>query len=140
MPHFLTPPNSPTPIGPYSHIATAGPFILISGTAGIDPATNQLAHSDATSGAAVAAQTRQIIENFRIMLESVGSSLADVLHVNVFLLDMAHFDAMNRAYAEALTPFRAHGMPARTAIGVAALPKPGALLTMNVTAFKQTTP
>ena len=41
-----TPPDTPQPIGPYSHIAKVGPFITIGGTAGIDPATGQLAGSD----------------------------------------------------------------------------------------------
>ena len=39
----LTPPNTPTPIGPYSHIAKVGEHIWIGGTAGVDPATGQLA-------------------------------------------------------------------------------------------------
>ena len=38
-----TPPNTPTPIGPYSHVARVGTFITIGGTAGVDPATNRLA-------------------------------------------------------------------------------------------------
>ena len=41
-----TPPNTPDPIGPYSHIAQVGPFITIGGTAGVDPATGQLAGPD----------------------------------------------------------------------------------------------
>jgi len=50
--------------------------------------------------------------------------------VNVFLIDMDDFDAMNEAYVEKM---RAH-RPARTVIGVRALPKPGLRLTMNLTA------
>ena len=119
-----TPPNTPTPIGPYSHIAKVGNFISISGTAGVDPATGQLAGPDAY------AQTRQIMQSFRTMLESVGSDLNHIIHINVFLKDIRDFDHMNRAYAEALGAHR----PARTAIAVADLPKPGALLTMNLTA------
>ena len=34
-----TPPNTPQPIGPYSHIAKVGQFITIGGTAGMNPAT-----------------------------------------------------------------------------------------------------
>lgn len=41
------------------------------------------------------------------------------------------FHEMNRAYAE---EFGSH-LPARTVIGVADLPKKGALMTMNLTAF-----
>jgi len=74
-----TPPGTPTPIGPYHHVAKVGPFIAIGGTAGVDPATGLLA------GADVAAQTRQILRSFGVMLESVGSDLGHVVHVNVFL-------------------------------------------------------
>jgi 2-iminobutanoate/2-iminopropanoate deaminase len=119
-----TPPGTPTPIGPYNHIAKVGPFISIGGTAGVDPATGQLAGPD------VAAQTRQILKSFRVMLQSVGSDLDHVLHINIFLLAMSDFEAMNRAYVEAMGSHR----PARTVIGVAELPKPGVQLTMNLTA------
>lgn len=119
-----TPPGTPTPIGPYSHISKVGSAITIGGTAGIDPATGELAGPD------VASQTCQILDSFQVMLESAGSDLAHVVHVNVFLRDMRDFDAMNDAYAERMGDHR----PARTAIGVADLPKPGLRLTMNLTA------
>src|SRR5215813_8455512 len=120
----FTPPNTPTPIGPYHHVAKAGPFISIGGTAGINPATGQLAGPD------VYAQTQQILDSFAVMLASVGSDLAHVLHITVFLKDMQDFAIMNQAYAEKMGEHR----PARTVIGVNDLPKPGVLLTMNLTA------
>jgi 2-iminobutanoate/2-iminopropanoate deaminase len=119
-----TPPGTPTPIGPYSHIAKVGSFITIGGTAAFHPVTGELVGSD------VATQTTRILETFRVMLEHVGSDLAHVVHVNVFLADMADFAAMNDAYAAAMGSHR----PARTAIGVRELPKPGVRLTMNLTA------
>jgi 2-iminobutanoate/2-iminopropanoate deaminase len=82
------------------------------------------------AGPDVAAQTRQILKSFRVMLRSAGSDLDHVLHVNIFLLEMRDFDAMNRAYVEGMGAHR----PARTVIGVAELPKPGVRLTMNLTA------
>jgi len=120
----FTPSNVMRPIGPYSHIAKAGPFISISGTAGIDPTTGEFAGPDVYS------QAKQILESFRTMLEGVGSSVSQVMHVQVFLLNMDDFEEMNRAYREV---FSVHE-PARTVIGVSALPKSGALLTMNLTA------
>ena len=120
----LTPPNTPNPIGPYSHIAKVGQHIWIGGTAGVDPATGQLA------GADVAAQTRQILKSFVVMLEAVESDLGHVTHVNIFLKHMSDFEAMNAAYVEIMGDLR----PARTVISVVDLPKPGALLTMNLTA------
>jgi 2-iminobutanoate/2-iminopropanoate deaminase len=121
----FTPDNVMTPIGPYSHIAKAGPFISISATAGVDPATGELAGPDTYS------QARQILESFRTMLEGVGSSLEQVMHVQVYLLRMEDFAELNRAYGEV---FSRH-QPARTVIGVSALPKQGALLTMSLNAI-----
>jgi 2-iminobutanoate/2-iminopropanoate deaminase len=118
------PPNTPTPIGPYSHVAKVGEFITIGGTAAFDPATGQLVGSDAYL------QAKQILDSFKVMLESAGSDLDHVVHVNVFLLRMADFEEMNRAYVEKMGAHR----PARTVIGVNELPKPGVLLTMNLTA------
>ena len=119
-----TPPGTPKPIGPYSHIAKVGALITIGGTAAFDPKTGELAGGD------VGAQTKRILETFKIMLASVNSDLAQIVHVNVFLLRMKDFDAMNAAYIEVMGAHR----PARTVIGVSELPKPGVLLTMNLTA------
>lgn len=118
------PPNTPTPIGPYSHISMVGEFITIGGTAAFDPATGELAGADAYL------QTKQILDSFKVMLESAGSDLDHVVHVNVFLLRMADFEDMNKAYVEKMGTHR----PARTVIGVNELPKPGVMLTMNLTA------
>ena len=119
-----TPPHTPHPIGPYNHIAQVGPWITIGGTAGVDPASDQLAGRDVRS------QTKQILESFRVMLESAGSDLSHIVHVNIFLKDMRDFEEMNGAYVEVMGGHR----PARTVIGVNELPKPGVLLTMNLTA------
>ena len=119
-----TPPNTPAPIGPYNHIAKVGPFITIGGTAGVNPATGQLAGPDVYS------QTKQILKSFEVMLHSVNSDLNHVVHINVFLKDMRDFEEMNRAYVDVMRDHR----PARTVIGVAELPKPGVLLTMNLAA------
>ncbi|HSX90314.1 MAG TPA: RidA family protein [Pseudomonas sp.] len=119
-----TPPELFEPIGPYSHIAKSGPFIYLSATPGVDGAGRM-------AGADAYAQSRQILENLRAMLASVGAAMTDVLHVQVFLKHVEDFEAMNRAYAEA---FAGH-LPARTVICVADLPKRGALLTMNLHAI-----
>ena len=120
----LTPDNTPTPIGPYSHIAKVGEFITIGGTAGVDPSTGNLAGPDIQS------QTKQILSSFKVMLESVNSDLNHIMHLNIFLKSMADFEPMNQAYIEIMGNHR----PARTVIGVNELPKPGVLLTMNLTA------
>jgi 2-iminobutanoate/2-iminopropanoate deaminase len=119
-----TPPNTPTPIGPYNHIAKVGDFITIGGTAGVNPATGQLAGED------VFTQAAQILDSFKVMLESANSDLSHIVHINIFLKNMSDFDEMNRAYIRKMGDH----CPARTVIGVNELPKPGVLLTMNLTA------
>ncbi len=121
----ITPKNTPKPIGPYNHICKTGNFISIGGVAGTDPDTGRLA------GDTVYLQTKQILNSFRVMLESVDSDLEHILHINVFLKNMDDFDELNRAYTEIMNT----NLPARTVIGVNALPKPGVLLTMNLTAI-----
>jgi len=119
----FTPVNTPHPIGPYNHIAKVGQFITISATAGIKPETGDLVEG-------VYSQTKQILETFGVMLKYVGSNLNHVLHVNVFLKDIEDFETMNRGYVEMM----GENLPARTVIAVKDLPKPGALVTMNLTA------
>ncbi|HJQ38094.1 MAG TPA: Rid family hydrolase [Thermoanaerobaculia bacterium] len=119
-----TPPNTPRPIGPYNHVARVGQFLTIGGMAGVNPATGQLAGNDAYS------QARQILESFRVCLEAAGSDLNHVIHIQVFLKSVSDFEEMNRAYVDAMGDH----LPARTVIGVGDLPKPGFLLTMNLTA------
>jgi 2-iminobutanoate/2-iminopropanoate deaminase len=118
-----------TPLGPYNHVAKAGAMIAIGAVAGVDPATGELVGPDAYS------QSRQIIEAFKVMLAAAGSDLGGVLHVQIHLINMANFEEMNRAYAETMGPHR----PARTTIGVASLPKPGAVVTMSLTAVVSNT-
>ena len=120
----ITPGNAPAPIGPYNHIAKVENLITIGGVAGIDPKTGEVAGED------VGAQTRQILKNMSGLLTSANSDLQHVIQMNVFLLHMSDFEEMNRAYAECMGAHR----PARTVIGVHELPKPGVLLTMNLTA------
>lgn len=124
----FTPAHTPTPIGPYQHVARAGAFITIGGTAGVDPAIGQLAGPDVYS------QVKQILASFEVMLRSADSDLGHVLHITVFLKDMADFDELNRAYVEQMGDHR----PARTVVGVNELPKPGVRVTMNLTAVTRT--
>ncbi|PWQ97149.1 RidA family protein [Leucothrix arctica] len=115
-------------MGPYSHLTKVGPFITISGTPGVDPETSEMAGVDVYS------QAKQIVRNFSSMLGGVGASLKDIIHVHIFLIRVEDFQEMNRAYAEEFGSY----LPARTVICVADLPKKGALMTMNLTAFSET--
>jgi 2-iminobutanoate/2-iminopropanoate deaminase len=98
-----------------------GGLLFLSGQVAQDPATGKLIEGDA------AAQAEQILRNIAVALEGAGKGLGDVVRVGVYLADMADFAAMNEAYARHFSkPF-----PARTAIGVAALPL-GAAVEMDV--------
>ncbi len=93
---YSTPQDVMAPIGPYNHISISGNFIWIGAVAGVNPFTGQLVDSG------IAGQTTQIIGSFDTMLRSVEASLDNILHINVFLKDMADFAAMNAAYEEAM--------------------------------------
>jgi 2-iminobutanoate/2-iminopropanoate deaminase len=127
MPRSRVPSELYEPIGPYSHAVLAGGQVFISGTAGIDPTTGVLAGDDAY------AQTRQVLRNLQSILCAAGATLDDIAHIQVNLLHMADFAEMNRAYAE----YFSEPYPARTVLGVSALPKPGALLTMNAVVVRR---
>lgn len=105
-------PELPPPVGPFSHLVDAGTYLFLSGQVPQDPATGKLIEGD------IAAQTTRILENIQAVLRTVGRDLSHVVKVNVFLADMADFAAMNAIFA---TYFEAP-YPARTTIGVAALP------------------
>ena len=115
------------PIGPYSHAVVAGAQLFISGTAGLDPNTGALAGEDTY------AQTRQVLKNIQSIVGAAGATLDDIVYLQVNLLNMADFPEMNRAYAE----FFSEPYPARTVLGVSALPKRGALLTINAVAVRR---
>jgi 2-iminobutanoate/2-iminopropanoate deaminase len=104
--------DAPRPRGPYSPGILADGFVFVAGQAAVNPATDQLELGD------VRAETRRTLQNIRAILETAGSSLKDVVKVNVFLSDMKDFDAMNEVYRE----FFPEDPPARTTVG-AQLPK-----------------
>lgn len=121
---FTTPPGTMRPVGHYSHIAKVGDWITIGATAGVDPATGELA------GPGVASQTMQILDAFEVMLATVGSDLDHVVHIHIFLKNMDEFASMDAAYAKRMGT----RCPARTTVAVVDLPKPRACVTMNLTA------
>jgi 2-iminobutanoate/2-iminopropanoate deaminase len=111
----------PAAVGPFSQGARGGGLLFLSGQVAQDPVTGSLIEGD------VRRQVHQILRNIATALEPAGKDLGDVLRVGVYLTDMSDFAAMNEAYSEHFTePY-----PARTAIGVAALPL-GAAVEMDV--------
>jgi len=107
---------------PFSAGVRGPGVIYLSGQVGLDPATGRLIAGD------VAAQTARTLDNIQTLLESVGSSLDDVLRVSIYLTGMESFAAMNEVYVRYFRePF-----PARTTVAVRELPL-GASVEIEVT-------
>ena len=108
--------RAPEAIGPYSQAIRLGNLIFTAGQAALDPATQQVVPGGITE------QTIRTLENLKAILESAGSSLAQVVKATVFLKDMNDFAQMNAVYAKYLVP---EGVlaPARTTVEVSRLPK-----------------
>jgi 2-iminobutanoate/2-iminopropanoate deaminase len=100
-------------IGPYSHAVWAGKRLYLSGQTPLDPSTGELVQGDVT------AQTERCFQNLFAVLQAAGLGTNHVIKVNVYLVDMADFAAMNAVYA---TMFE-QPYPARTTVAVAGLPR-----------------
>jgi 2-iminobutanoate/2-iminopropanoate deaminase len=99
-------------VGPYSHAVEAGKLVYLSGQTPIDPHTGKLVDGD------IAIQTMQCFKNLFNVLKAANLKPDNVVKVNVFLTNMKDFPAMNEIYKKHfIEPY-----PARTTIGVAALP------------------
>lgn len=103
------------PLGPYTPVVRAGDWIIVSGQLGIK--------DGALVEGGVAAQTAQAVVNLQAQLESVGAGLGDIAKTLCFLTDMDTFATFNEAYVAGFAGVR----PARSTIGVAALPFGGAV-------------
>ncbi len=115
--------KAPKAIGPYSQAILAEDLVFTAGQIGLDPATMELAEGG------IEAQTRQVLNNLKYVLESADSGLRFAIKTTVFLQDMADFAKMNAVYAE----FFPENPPARSTVQVAALPK-GALVEIECVA------
>ena len=108
----ITSPELSPPVGPFSQAIEVGGFLYVSGQVGQDPATGKVVEGG------IVAETERIFQNISAVLKAAGKSFDDVACARVFLTNMSDFAAMNGIYAKYFTqPF-----PARTTIGVAALP------------------
>ena len=108
----ITSPELSPPVGPFSQAIKVDGFIYFSGQVGQDPATGKVVEGG------IVAETERVFQNLSAVLKAAGKSFDDVVRVGVFLMSMGDFVVMNGIYAKYFTkPF-----PARTTIGVAALP------------------
>jgi len=110
---FVSTPNAPAAIGPYSQGTLAGGLVYTAGQIALDPATMEIVPGG------VPEQTEQVMKNLAAILAEAGTSLQRVVKTTVFLVDMGDFSAMNEVYAR---HFGAH-RPARSTVAVVGLPR-----------------
>ena len=104
--------DAPAAIGTYSQAVRVDRTVYMSGQIGLDPSSMQMVDG-------IDAQIHQVFKNLAAVAAAAGGSLADVVKLNVFLIDLAHFPKVNEIMAQYfVTPY-----PARAAVGVAALPR-----------------
>jgi len=103
----------PTPIGPYSQAVIANGFLFASGQVAFNPATGELVLTD------IQAETKQVMENIKAILEEAGLSFAHVVKTSIFLSDMQLFAQVNEVYASYFTS----DFPARETVAVKTLPR-----------------
>ncbi len=116
---FIQTPDAPAAIGTYSQAIRVGDTVYLSGQIGLDPTTMQMVEG-------IEAQVHRVFRNLRAVAIAADSSFDDLVKLNVYLTDLAHFAKVNEIMAEYFRP----PYPARAAVGVAALPR-AALVEMD---------
>ncbi len=109
-------PDAPSAIGTYSQAVRVDETVYLSGQIGLDPNTMQLE-------ASIEAQINRVFQNLRAVASASGGSLNDMVKINIYLTDLAHFAKVN----EIMSTYFHQPYPARAAVGVASLPR-GALV------------
>ncbi len=106
--------GAPPPLAPYSVVTEAQGLVFISGQIAIDPETGKTPEP-------VTEQAGLILRNIGAILEELGLGYSDIVKTTVFLTEIRDFGAVNEVYGS----FFDGSPPARSAVGVAALPLSG---------------
>jgi 2-iminobutanoate/2-iminopropanoate deaminase len=120
---IIKPAKSPSAAGPYNHAVRTGDLLFCAGQIPILPESGHLIAGD------IRAQTEQVLENVKTILEDQKLSFANIVKTTVFLVNLADFPAMNEVYAKYFTT----DFPARSTVQVVALPR-GASVEIEVIA------
>jgi reactive intermediate/imine deaminase len=112
--------KAPAAIGTYSQAIKVNSTVYLSGQIPLDPVTMQMVEGD------MRAQIVRVFDNISAVCEASGGSLKDIVKLNIFLTDLAHFALVN----EVMATYFVQPYPARAAVGVASLPK-GAQVEMD---------
>jgi 2-iminobutanoate/2-iminopropanoate deaminase len=110
--HAVTADGAPKAAGPYSHAVNSNGLIFLSGQVPIDPNTGSLI------GGSIGDQTRRCLDNLAVVAAAAGASLDDAVRMGIYVTDVSTFQQVNEAYGT----YFPSDPPARTTIGVAALP------------------
>lgn len=107
---------------PLSQAIQLGDWVFASGQLGMDPRTGRLAEGG------IRAETRQVCENLKAVLEAAGSSLAKVVKVTIYMADLGELMAMNEVFSAyfpteppARTTFQAAGLVAGARVEIEAI-------------------
>ena len=123
--YVIQTPDAPAAIGTYSQAVRVDNTVYLSGQIGLDPNTMAMVEG-------IEAQIHRVFQNLRAVADAAGGSLNDVVKLNVYLTDLAHFAKVN----EVMATYFHLPYPARAAVGVAALPR-GALVEADGVLFLQ---
>ena len=105
--------EAPAAIGTYSQAVRVDNTVYFSGQIPLDPKTMEMVADT------IRPQVQKVFENLAAVAKAAGGSLNDIVKLNIFLTDLAHFATVNEIMAE----FFQEPYPARAAIGVKQLPK-----------------
>jgi 2-iminobutanoate/2-iminopropanoate deaminase len=111
MLEYITLPDLP-PVAPYSHAVRAGDFLFVTGQLAEDPATGEVCRGTLTE------QTKQVMENLKLVLAHAGTSFDRVVMARIFITDFRDYQVVNEVYASYFSKAR---LPSRTTVGVIGL-------------------
>ena len=122
------------PLGNYPHVKRVGDFIYVSGTSSRRADNTHVgAEKDAEGNwhLDIKKQTKAVIENIGLLLDSMNADLSNVIDITTFLVDMKDFKGYNAVYGT----FFNHTGPTRTTVAVHQLPHPNLLIEIKAVAY-----
>ena len=105
--------QAPAAIGPYSQAIKAGSTVYLSGQIPLDPKTQEIVSDDFSE------QAKRVFANIDAVVKAAGGSLADIVKLTVYLVDLGQFAEVNKI----MSSYFDQPYPARAAIEVSALPR-----------------
>jgi 2-iminobutanoate/2-iminopropanoate deaminase len=112
MLEYITLQDTLPPVAPYSHAVRAGDFLFVTGQLSENPQTGEVVRDS------IADQTRQVMENLKLVLNRVGTSFDRVVMSRIFITDFRDYEVVNEIY---VSYFDRSRLPSRTTVGIIAL-------------------